>query len=107
MDAFSVSQIRWSPNGKSIAYTQSSMGTQESSFFDLNADRNSDIYVVASDGGAPKRLTTNAGPDSNPEWSPDGNEISYVSAMNANHLGRQVRHHGARGRGRNASQSDA
>jgi dipeptidyl aminopeptidase/acylaminoacyl peptidase len=82
--AFSVSQIRWSPNGKSIAYSQSSMGTQESSFFDLNADRNSDIYVVASDGGTPKKLTTNVGPDTNPEWSPDGNEISYVSAMNAN-----------------------
>src|SRR5437016_1467700 len=51
------------------------MGTQESSFFDLNADRNSDIYVVASDGGSPKKLTTNIGPDTNPEWSPDGNRI--------------------------------
>ncbi len=78
---FSASQIRWSPDGRSIAYVQSSMGTQESSWFDLNADRKTDIFVVSSDGGAPKRLTSNAGPDSNPEWSPDGNEIAYLSAM--------------------------
>jgi dipeptidyl aminopeptidase/acylaminoacyl peptidase len=81
--AFSVSQIRWSPDGRSIAYVQSSMGTQESTFFDLNADRNTDIFVVATGGGTPKRLTSNAGPDSNPEWSPDGSEIAYLSAMDA------------------------
>ncbi len=79
--AFSVSNPRWSPDSKSIAYVQSSMGKQESSFFDLNADRNSDIYVVGADGGSPKRLTSNPGPDSSPSWSPDGSEIAYLSAM--------------------------
>ena len=79
--AFSASNPRWSPDSKSIAYVQSSMGTQESSFFDLNADRNSDIYVVSSEGGSPRRLTSNPGPDSSPAWSPDGSEITYLSAM--------------------------
>jgi len=79
--AFSVTAPRWSPDSKSIAYVQSSMGTQESTFFDLNADRNSDIYVVSVDGGAPKRLTSNPGPDTSPAWSPDGSEIAYLSAM--------------------------
>ena len=81
--AFSVSQIRWSPDSRSIAYVASKMGTQESSWFDLNADRNTDIFVVGADGGTPKKLTSNPGPDSNPEWSPDGNEIAYLSAMSA------------------------
>lgn len=81
--AFSVSQIRWSPDSRSIAYVHSGMGTQESSWFDLNADRNSDIYVIGADGGTPKRLTSNPGPDGNPEWSPDGTEIAYLSAMSA------------------------
>ena len=79
--AFTTSTPRWSPDSKSIAYAQSGMGKQESSFFDLNADRNSDIYVVSAEGGAPKRLTSNPGPDTNPTWSPDGSEIAYLSAM--------------------------
>ncbi|MGA3204038.1 MAG: S9 family peptidase [Bryobacteraceae bacterium] len=79
--AFTVSSPRWSPDSKSIAYVESGMGKQESSFFDLNADRNTDIYVVSAEGGAPKRLTSNPGPDSSPSWSPDGSEIAYLSAM--------------------------
>lgn len=82
--AFSASSPRWSPDSRSIAYVQSSMGTQESSFFDLNADRNSDIYVVGADGGTPRKLTTNPGSDTNPAWSPDGSQIAYVAATDAN-----------------------
>jgi dipeptidyl aminopeptidase/acylaminoacyl peptidase len=79
--AFSVAAPRWSPDSRTIAYVQSSMGQQESAWFDLNADRNSDIYVVSADGGAPRRMTTSPGPDSSPVWSPDGTELAYLSAM--------------------------
>jgi tricorn protease len=30
-------------------------------------------------GGAPTRLTTNAAPDRNPTWSPDGSKIGFMS----------------------------
>ena len=79
--AFSVSAPRWSPDSRSIAYVQSGMGQQESSWFDLNADRNSDIYVVSANGGAPKRMTSSPGPDTDPVWSPDGTELAYLTAM--------------------------
>ncbi|HLW75498.1 MAG TPA: S9 family peptidase, partial [Bryobacteraceae bacterium] len=35
-------------------------------------------------GGAPRKLTSNAAPDSSPEWSPDGSELAYLTAMSAN-----------------------
>lgn len=79
--AFSVSMPRWSPDSKSIAFVRSSMGQQESSWFDLNADRNSDIYVVSAEGGSPKQMTTSPGADTAPVWSPDGTELAYLSAM--------------------------
>ncbi len=81
--AFSVAQIRWSPNSQSIAYVQSVNGNQESSWFELNAERKTDIYVVSADGGSPRKLTSNAAADSNPEWSPDGSELAYLAAMSA------------------------
>lgn len=78
--AFSAASPRWSPDSRSIAYVQSSMGAQESSFFDLNADRNTDIYVVGAEGGAARRLTSSPGADTNPAWSPDGSQIAYVAS---------------------------
>ncbi len=76
---FSASAPRWSPDGRSLAFTHSRSGSQESTFTDISDDRNTDIYVVPAAGGAPVQLTTSPGPDSDPRWSPDSTEIAYLS----------------------------
>jgi Tol biopolymer transport system component len=57
---------RWSPDGKQIA-------------FDSLASGNNDIWVVGSDGGTPKRVTTELSNEARPSWSHDGRWIYFRS----------------------------
>ncbi len=62
--------IRWSPDGKWIAYIS-------------NANKDQDIYVVNAKGGQPRQVTkkTNEWDEGRwaPEWSPDGKHLAFVS----------------------------
>jgi dipeptidyl aminopeptidase/acylaminoacyl peptidase len=65
---------QWSPDGKQIVFV--SNRTQEP-----DSNTNTDLFLVSADGGEPKKLTTNEGPDQMPDWSPDGKSITYVTSL--------------------------
>jgi eukaryotic-like serine/threonine-protein kinase len=65
---FGYRQPRWSPDDRSIGYLHS-------------AERyNDDIYIVASEGGSPRKVTNEGTPMSGFAWLPDGSRLVYSSA---------------------------
>jgi len=74
---FTVSDFRWSPDSKSIAYVSSPNTKVDESW-------NSDIWVVGIEDNEPRKLFENPGPDSNPRWSPDGKTIAFASKPHTN-----------------------
>ena len=65
----------WSPDGKWIAYTNNRSVPE-------GTDPKADIWIVSSEGGSPKQLTSDADQVANTElrWSPDGKTIAYFGA---------------------------
>jgi tricorn protease len=57
---------RFSPDGKSIAFSAS-------------YDGNTDVYVIGVEGGQPRRLTWHPSPDVVSGWSPDGKRVLFAS----------------------------
>ncbi len=69
----------WSPDGQSIAYTS---GTE--------VGRQTDVFVISTLGGGPRRLTSDPADDRQPAWSPDGQWIYFVSGRGGGtHVWRQ------------------
>ena len=48
---------------------------------DLINGNSSDIYTLRLDGDDVKKIVSQPGADTNPEWSPDGQQIVFSSAM--------------------------
>ena len=67
-----VSDSQISPDGKRILFTITTLNEKEDGY-------NSHIWEVPSGGGSPVQFTYGDGRDSNPVWSPDGNNILFVS----------------------------
>jgi dipeptidyl aminopeptidase/acylaminoacyl peptidase len=68
-----VTDLQLSPDGTTIAFVVAVM--------DKAANRGaSDIWLVPSRGGEPRRLTSSPAADMNPRWSPDGRTIAFISS---------------------------
>lgn len=61
-----LSRPIFSPDGGQIAFTG-------------NYDGNTDVYVVNTTGGQPRRLTWHPGPDTAVGWTPDGKSVLFNS----------------------------
>jgi len=66
--------INFSPDGKEICFTAV---TDKMEAISTNAD----LFIVPVAGGEPKRITTQAGFDGNPVYSPDGKLIAYHAQL--------------------------
>jgi len=72
---FDESEISWSPDGKTIAYTCKKLYGR-----DYAVSTNSDIYLYSVETGETKNISaTNMGYDKNPVYSPDGSKIAWLS----------------------------
>ena len=65
-----------SPDGRELVYASNTDPHPELS-------TNSDVFIVPMMGGAPKRITTRAGSDTAPKYSPDGKWIAWRSQARA------------------------
>ena len=70
--AMQVNDPQWAPDGSRLAFS----GSPTPKADDGNL---SDIYVVSVDGGTPRKLVENPGPDASPRWSPDGKSIAFTT----------------------------
>ncbi|MDE7437564.1 MAG: S9 family peptidase [Muribaculaceae bacterium] len=72
LEAFGrVSSAVVSPDGKEVAFTLGYENIEKNK-------SNSEIYLVSTEGGEPRRLTKTAASESNIQWIEDGKKIAYL-----------------------------
>jgi dipeptidyl aminopeptidase/acylaminoacyl peptidase len=67
-----VSDPRISPDGRRVAFVVTALSQEKDEYL-------SNIWMVETAGGAPRRFTAGPGRDTAPRWSPDGRRLAFVS----------------------------
>lgn len=70
---YSVNAFSWSPDSLRIAFSAAKNP-------DISMSGTNDVYVLNVADKSIKRIVDARGPDSNPVWSPDGQQIAYQTA---------------------------
>ncbi|MDB5668813.1 MAG: hypothetical protein JWL74_1763 [Alphaproteobacteria bacterium] len=66
LNGWRIVQPRWSRDGRYVAFVAA-------------VDDVADLYVMARNGGPPRRLTRDLAEDGSPDWSPDGRSLYFTS----------------------------
>ena len=74
-DDWNDSDPQWSPDGTRIAFVSNRTGKE------YEDDRNSDVWVVSSTGGAVTKISDHSESDNSPRWSPDGRMIAFTGEL--------------------------
>ena len=67
-----VSDPQISPDGARVAFVATTLSEERDEYL-------SNIWVVETAGGAPRRFTVGPKRDRDPRWSPDGTRLAFVS----------------------------
>src|SRR2546423_6768999 len=71
-----VSDPQLSPDGRRVAFVVTMLSEDNDEYL-------SNIWVVSTAGGEPRRFTTGPKRDTAPRWSPDGSRLAFVSEREA------------------------
>jgi dipeptidyl aminopeptidase/acylaminoacyl peptidase len=74
-DDWNDSDPQWSPDGTRIAFVSNRTGKE------YEEDRNTDVWVIAAEGGPLTKISDHNEGDSSPRWSPDGKTIAFVGRV--------------------------
>jgi dipeptidyl aminopeptidase/acylaminoacyl peptidase/uncharacterized Ntn-hydrolase superfamily protein len=74
-DGFDDADAVWSPDGKWIAFVSDRTGKA------FDGSHNTDVFIVSSAGGTPRKVSPQAEANGSPAFSPDGKSIAFTGVV--------------------------
>lgn len=74
-DDWNDADPQWSPDGARIAFVSNRTGKE------YEENRNTDVWVIAQEGGPLTKISDHDESDNSPRWSPDGKTIAFVGRV--------------------------